>query len=130
MTRIEVHNRCSDRDSHRAARVKSLFSCESGTNFDLKAELPIDGDDWRLGDVVGPSGSGKSSIGRAIWGQETVYSAEGAWPADAPIVAVIDEFSSVVDRKIARFGALAFAKSWKRGGWQCVLLSCHYDILD
>ena len=28
--KIEVHNKCSDFDSYRAARVKSLFNVESG----------------------------------------------------------------------------------------------------
>ena len=50
--------------------------------------------------------------------------------SERPAHAVVDEFSSVVDRQIAKFGALAFAKAWKRTGGQCVLLSCHYDILD
>lgn len=53
---------------------------------------------------------------------------------EAPQRVVIDEFTSVVDRQIAKFGSLAFAKSWRRlakeGGNQCVLLSCHYDIID
>jgi len=48
----------------------------------------------------------------------------------APKLAVVDEFSSVVDRQIARVGAGAFAKAWRRTGGQAVLLSCHYDILD
>ena len=43
---------------------------------------------------------------------------------------VIDEFTSVVDRQIAKVGAGAFSKSWKRGTGQAVLLSCHYDVLD
>lgn len=50
--------------------------------------------------------------------------------SEAPARVVIDEFTSVVDRQIARMGALAFAKAWKRTGGQAVLLSCHYDILD
>ncbi|MFH2099456.1 MAG: ABC transporter ATP-binding protein, partial [Pseudomonadota bacterium] len=53
---------------------------------------------------------------------------------ESPSQVVIDEFTSVVDRQIARFGALAFAKSWRRSsrksGAQCVLLSCHYDIIN
>ena len=51
---------------------------------------------------------------------------------EAPAFAVLDEFSSVVDRQIAQIGAGAFAKSWRRiaGRPQTVLLSCHYDILD
>ncbi|MFQ9868535.1 MAG: hypothetical protein ACLRWP_17470 [Bilophila wadsworthia] len=43
---------------------------------------------------------------------------------------MIDEFTSVVDRQIARIGASAFAKAWRRTGGQAVLLSCHYDIID
>lgn len=53
---------------------------------------------------------------------------------EAPDRVVIDEFTSVVDRQIAKVGAFAFAKAWKRlhakGGNQCVLLSCHYDIIE
>lgn len=49
---------------------------------------------------------------------------------EAPAQVVIDEFTSVVDRQIARFGALAFQKAWRRTGGQCALLSCHYDILE
>lgn len=43
---------------------------------------------------------------------------------------VVDEFTSVVDRQIAKIGAQAFSKSWKRTGRRVVLLSCHYDIVD
>ena len=49
---------------------------------------------------------------------------------DAPERVVIDEFTSVVDRKIARIGALAFQKAWRRTGGQAMLLSCHYDIIE
>lgn len=49
---------------------------------------------------------------------------------EAPQQVVIDEFTSVVDRQIAKFGALAFQKAWRRTGGQAVILSCHYDILD
>lgn len=180
--KIEVHNRCSDFNSYRAARVKSLFNAESGCNFDLAADLPLENRDWQIGVVVGPSGSGKTSIGRSVWGGDAFY--EKPWPGDAPIVdaiaeggdfnavtgalasvglgdvpswlrpysvlsngerfradlarivseepkqVVIDEFTSVVDRQIARFGALAFSKAWRRTKGQAILLSCHYDILD
>lgn len=44
---------------------------------------------------------------------------------------VVDEFTSVVDRQIARIGAHAFTKAWRRGpGRQVILLSCHRDIVD
>ncbi|MGE8614037.1 MAG: ABC transporter ATP-binding protein [Achromobacter veterisilvae] len=50
--------------------------------------------------------------------------------SEAPSLAVVDEFSSVVDRQIAQVGAGAFGKAWRRVGGQVVLLSCHYDVLD
>ena len=49
---------------------------------------------------------------------------------DLPKQVVIDEFTSVVDRQIAKFGALAFQKAWKRTSSKAVLLSCHYDIIE
>lgn len=182
--KIQIRNTCSDFTSYRAARVKSLFNCESGANFSLDADIPIDDSGWKVGVIVGPSGSGKTSIGRTIWPDVGIYDGDAGWPADKPIVdgiapggnfddvtgalsavglgsvptwlrpfhalsngekfragmarviaagqqrVIIDEFTSVVDRQIARIGAAAFSKAWKRGGGQAVLLSCHYDVLD
>lgn len=181
--KLEIRHRCSDFQSYRAARVKSLFNVEAGCNYDLTAELPIEDEAWKVGLVVGPSGSGKSSIGRALWGPRAMYAPKG-WPADQPLIdalaprgdfdavtaalsavglgsvpawlrpypvlsngerfradlarvileaprrVVIDEFTSVVDRQIAKVGALAFQKAWRRTPGQAVLLSCHYDIVD
>ena len=181
---IHVRNRCSDFNSYRAARVKSLFNAETGANFNLDASLPVEDDGWKVGVVVGPSGSGKTSIGRQIWPDVGIYNGDEGWSHDKPIIediapdgdfdavtgalsavglgdvpawlrpyhalsngerfraglarviaegrerVVIDEFTSVVDRQIAKIGAAAFSKSWKRGRGRAVLLSCHYDILD
>jgi GNAT superfamily N-acetyltransferase len=181
--RIEVQHRCSDFDTYRAARVKSLFNVETGANVSIKADLPIEGTDWGLGLIVGPSGSGKTTLGSRVLGRGAMYRQSG-WPKDEAIVdaiapagdfdqvtaalsavglgtvpawlrpysalsngerfradlariiceapkrVVIDEFSSVVDRQIARIGALAFGKAWRRTGGQAVLLSCHYDIAE
>ena len=40
---IQIRNRCSDFNSYRAARVKSLFNAESGCNFDLDADMDLAG---------------------------------------------------------------------------------------
>jgi ABC-type glutathione transport system ATPase component len=51
--------------------------------------------------------------------------------ADAEGDVIVDEFTSVIDRQIARIGALAFQKGWRRnGGKRAVLISCHYDIIE
>ena len=71
-TKIEIHNRVQDFNSYRAARVKSLFNAENGCNFDLEAEIDLSGE-WQIGVVVGPSGSGKSSIGKVIFGENLIY---------------------------------------------------------
>ncbi len=86
--RIEVRNVCTDFDSYRAARVKSLFNAESGANFNLTADLPVDDKDWRVGLIVGPSGSGKTSMGRQFWGGGAFADFEN-WPTDKPIVDAI-----------------------------------------
>lgn len=185
---VSIHHPAPQYDSYRAACVQSLFNAE-GIGFDLDADLPIDGPDvepWQIGLIVGPSGSGKSSLGSRIWGKEALRGAE-MWPVDQPIIdaiapdgvggdwqavtaalsavglgdvpawlrpyhvlsmgekfraslarliceaperAVVDEFTSVVDRQIARIGALAFAKAWRRTRGKVILLSCHYDIID
>jgi len=181
--KIDIHHSCEDHTSYRAARVKSLFNVDSGASVSISADLPIEGDDWRVGLVVGPSGSGKTSIGKEIFGKAAFYR-PGGWPKTAPVIdairpdgsfdavtaalsavglgtvpawlrpyhvlsngekfradlariiceapskVVVDEFTSVVDRQIAKIGALAFAKAWRRTGGQAVLLSCHRDIID
>jgi ABC-type dipeptide/oligopeptide/nickel transport system ATPase subunit len=50
---------------------------------------------------------------------------------EAPDEVVVDEFTSVIDRQIAKIGALAFAKNWRKNqDKKVVLLSCHYDVIE
>lgn len=51
---------------------------------------------------------------------------------EKPQEAVVDEFTSVVDRQIARIGTHAFQKAWRRENptGKVVVLSPHYDILE
>ena len=51
---------------------------------------------------------------------------------EKPKEVVVDEFTSVVDRQIARIGSQAFQKAWRRNNpkGKVVLLTPHYDILD
>ena len=186
MTTIEVHHRTSDFDSYRAARVKSLFNAESGCNFDLTIDGVDLSGEWNIGVVVGASGSGKTSIGKQIFGKNKIVNLSQDWDKNKPIIddiapdgdfntvtgllasvglgdvpawlrpfrvlsngeqfraglarlicekpaeAVVDEFTSVIDRQIARIGAQAFQKAWRRENpsGKVVLLTPHYDVLD
>ena len=51
---------------------------------------------------------------------------------ERPQEIVVDEFTSVIDRQIAKIGSQAFQKAWRRSNptGKVVLLTPHYDILD
>lgn len=179
---IEIRHDGEEFCSYRSARVKSLFNATSA-KFEHTANLPIEDMDWQIGVIVGPSGSGKSSIGKKIF-SSGIYDLYANWPKDIPIVdaiapdasfdsvtgalaavglgdvpawlrpfnvlsngeqfraglarlinerpseVVVDEFTSVVDRQIAKVGAYAFGKAWRKGKGKIVLLTPHYDILE
>ena len=179
---INITHNVPKYNGYRTACTRSLFNVDDPT-FHLKATLPIEDESWSIGLVVGPSGSGKSSIGKKIFAEKAEYQFT-PWPEDLPIIeaispnsdwnkvtaalssvglgdvpawlrpyhvlstgekfradlariicdeperVVIDEFTSVVDRQIAKIGAMAFGKSWRKTKQQAVLLSCHYDIIE
>ena len=181
--KLEIRHECTNFDSFRANKVKSLFNPEHGHIWQHVADLPIEDFEWKIGLIVGPSGSGKTSIGSRIFGGG-IHDLYDSWASDKPIVdciapdkslnevtaalsavglgdvpswlrpfkvlsngekfraglarlvverpqrAVVDEFTSVIDRQIAKVGAAAFAKTWRKGNGQIVLLSCHYDIIE
>ena len=83
--KIKIHNRVSDFNSYRAARVKSLFNAENGCNFDFEIDVDLSGD-WQIGVVVGPSGSGKTSIGKVIFGENLIHDYTKNWSNDKPII--------------------------------------------
>ena len=112
---IQIRNRCSDFNSYRAARVKSLFNAESGCNFDLDADMDLAGGradhpchcvrgrfqrrDWRARlrracsvptwlrpyPVLSNGEKFRADLARLV--------------CDAPERAIVDEFTSVVDRQ-------------------------------
>lgn len=188
MTLIAVFQEVPRYRSYAAERTRGLYNVDAndGSQFGLEVDLPLDRDGWQVGMIVGPSGSGKSSIVRELvdgegWKEWT----GGRWSKEKPIIevlggkdyakataalsavglgsvpswlrphqvlstgeafradmaklllgtgngdrVVLDEFTSVLDRQVAQVAAGAFAKSWRRGDRQIILVTCHYDVLD
>ncbi len=178
---------CPLYDSFRVQQVAGMFDVPLAVKLreTFAIELPDRDEPWRIGLIVGPSGSGKSSIARAAFGEELYQ--PSAWPSDravidslgdAPIkeliglltsvgfgsppawlrpygvlsggerfrcdlaralrqgtatgLVVFDEFTSVVDRTAAQFGAAALAKALRGGllNTRFVAVTCHYDVAE
>ena len=135
--------------------------------------------DWKIGVIVGGSGTGKTTIARELF-KDTLkdkyeYKAQSviddmpsasieeitktfyavgfgsvpSWLKPYSVLSngekmrvdlaramlsntmiVFDEFTSVVDRNVARTGCIAISKAIKNSNKQFVAISCHYDILD
>jgi len=84
--RIEVNHSCENYKSFRAEKVKSLFNPESGHTWSHIADIPAEGAGWQIGLIVGPSGSGKSSLGKQVWGADRIHDLYSGWDNDKPIV--------------------------------------------
>jgi ABC-type dipeptide/oligopeptide/nickel transport system ATPase subunit len=176
-------NSWSEPDSFRAQSVVGSFTLNDvKLQKHFKGSLPIEGDDWQIGIIVGRSGSGKSSIAKRLFpdayitgfhyankcilddfpdGLETgeitkmLCSVGFASPPDwlkaysclsqgekmrvdvaralclPQKQVVFDEFTSVVDREVAKIGSFAVSKAVRRQpGKQFIAVTCHYDVVD
>jgi ABC-type ATPase with predicted acetyltransferase domain len=169
-------------DSFRAQSVIGSFTLQ-----DVKMEkqfggsIPIEGEKWQIGVIVGRSGTGKTSIAKQLFPKEYIRGFEYtsatvlddflenvsvseitsalcnvgfASPPDwlkayehlsqgekmrvdiaralclKQRLIVFDEFTSVVDREIAKVSAYAIAKAVRRTRKQFIAVTCHYDVLD
>lgn len=50
--------------------------------------------------------------------------------AESTDICVVDEFTSVVDRTVAKIGSLAIAKAVRRSDRKFIAVGCHYDVLE
>jgi ABC-type ATPase with predicted acetyltransferase domain len=168
-------------DSFRAQSVIGSFTLQ-----DVKMEkqfagsIPIEGEKWQIGVIVGRSGTGKTSIVKQLFPQEYIRGFEyrsstvlDDFPENVSVseitsalcnvgfasppdwlkayeqlsqgekmrvdiaralclkqqLVVFDEFTSVVDREIAKVSAYAIAKAVRRTGKRFIAVTCHYDVL-
>jgi len=138
--------------------------------------------DWNVGLIVGPSGAGKTTVAREIFGNQLLQTEKMVWDnksavidnfpkelairditemlssvgfssppawlrpfehlsngekfrvtmarvlAESKDIAVVDEFTSVIDRTVAQIGSAAIAKTVRARNQKFVAVACHYDI--
>lgn len=72
---------------YRAARVRSMFNVteDDGSSHTVDVDLPIEGEKWQIGLVVGPSGTGKTTIGRELLGGGKLHQGF-EWDPEKPII--------------------------------------------
>jgi len=204
MPQYDVTVTCPVFDSFRVHQVGGMFDVpvRERVSERFRVDVPELGHDWRIGLIVGPPASGKSTIAREIFGRR-LYQC-GQWPrgravvdclGDRPIKEITglftavgfssppswikpyhvlsegekfrcdlaralaagvqsgesrvkssglstldsglstvayDEFTSVVDRNVARIASAAIAKAVSRGIIKCrfVAVTCHYDVTE
>jgi len=183
MPRFDIIIEGSVSRSPRARQLEGLFDVPPAEKQRLEwhGELPIEKDDWNVGLICGPSGSGKSVLARKIFGENLdvllewkgqsviddfsakfsmediakTCSAVGfntipSWLRPFRVLSngeqfrvslarrllecqdpiVVDEFTSVVDRQVAKIGAHAVQKYIRKNKKHFVAVSCHSDIID
>ena len=170
----------------RAAKVQGMFDIPAADTSDTRitAELPLDEKPWQIGVITGASGSGKSTISRELWPDQTVVADQFDWAGaslvddfpenmtpqeitgllasvgfgSAPAwlrpwralstgqqfraslaralaegrggITVFDEYTSTVDRTVAKAVATATGKHVRRSPEsQFVAVSCHKDFI-
>lgn len=185
MSRVDVVMECPVFESFRVSQVAGMFDVPVGKRAkeSLSVELPELTEAWQVGVIVGPSGSGKSSVARKAFGKQ-LYGGE-EWPADRAVIdcfgehatkdialtltavgfssppswvkpyavlsngekfrcdlsrallqdsplCVFDEFTSVVDRTVAKTGAMAVSKAIRteKIRKRFVAVTCHYDVVE
>jgi len=179
---FDITRRWDRPKTFRVESVASQFTLEDvllEKNF--KGTLPIEAEDWRIGVIVGRSGTGKSTIAKQLFPDAYIRGFEYKHPSilddfpeylsssditkalgsvgfssppdwlksydqlsqgekmrvdiaraillDAPLI-VFDEFTSVVDREIAKVSSYAIQKAIRHTGKKFIAVTCHYDVVD
>lgn len=166
--------------TYRVQSIIGKFDLQSDKFVEhFKGEINLDIPDWKIGLIVGNSGTGKTTIGKQLF--EDFYITEFKYveksiiddmPKDKDIdqivkmfnsvgfsspvswlkpysvlsngekmrvdlaysllnnkeLIVFDEFTSVVDRNVAKIGSLALSKSVRNSNKRFIAITCHFDI--
>ncbi len=96
--KIDLHLECTRSTSARAQQLSGVFDVPFGertSHFDWTGDVPIEAEPWTIGLLLGPSGSGKSSLLRHLFGDPTPMAwSEKSVIDDFPDTARLDEITS------------------------------------
>lgn len=179
MPSFDIVKKTEVKSTFRVEKIKADFDVSSehaNERFVGTIEYP---ENWRIGVIVGASGTGKSTIAREIYGEQSIanykythasviddmpnadistitqmfyavgFGSVPSWLKPYGVLStgekmrvdlaramlekdfiVFDEFTSVVDRNVARTACIAINKAVHRLNKQFIAVSCHYDILE
>jgi len=179
MPHFDIVKKSDIRSTFRVEKIKADFDVKiehANERFVGKIDYP---DNWRIGVIVGASGTGKSSIAKEMYGVDSMkqyeythssviddmpdadistitqmfyavgFGSVPSWLKPYGVLStgekmrvdlarsmlekdfiVFDEFTSVVDRNVARTACIAINKAVHRLEKQFVAVSCHYDIIE
>lgn len=169
-------------DSFRKSSIISQFDLQADqTEENFTGNLELEDIDWNIGIIVGPSGTGKTTIAKKLFGDYIVseykwtdncilddmpkdksvkeisktfnivgFSSPPSWLKPFKVLSngeqmrvmlarailekqdmfAFDEFTSVVDRQVAKVGSFAMQKAIRKQDKKFVAIACHYDIID
>ena len=182
MPSFNIVKELPENDSFRVAEVVGAFDLQtSKTKETFVGNIPIENEDWRIGVIVGRSGTGKSLISKHLFQKEYTenfpykeksilddmpqgkgikeitqtfnsvgFSSPPSWLkpysalsqgekmrvdfarailSDNSLI-VFDEFTSVIDREIAKIASFAIAKNIRRSEKRFIAVTCHFDVLE
>lgn len=179
MPSFDIVKKTEVKSTFRVEKIKADFDVSNehaNERFVGTIEYP---ENWRIGVIVGASGTGKSTIAREIYGEQSIanykythasviddmpnadistitqmfyavgFGSVPSWLKPYNVLStgekmrvdlaramlekdfiVFDEFTSVVDRNVARTACIAINKAVHRLSKQFVAVSCHYDIIE